>query len=765
MTHTRNPLSLAELRCRIDSGMVSSPNRPSILAFLDLAQTAMGTEVFRDPEVLASEANFSVRFPFVPDDSLSAAYGDARIYRRCRDSIHRHARLAGAWPDEDPYTLLNQLARERRLAAVNRRLIETVFPDFSLRALTREVAIAGDRDLRGTERNGLRNSFSTIDILRNDPRVARAGILGLEKLGPMPTYRDGHKLRIELPAALAVVCEQLPVGHALHARRAFELAVDFGILAKEGPEPGWSMKIKDAKLFHASVRAKISSDSADHYLRTLLSLLRTADPGSVPKNVTADRVRRPERYSATPEAETRKTERKPVILPDALEAEVSAFAQDRSVSRRRMNDLRRILRDLLEAGVDIDSATFFTDAAVFSENISERRACSTQRNYRTVLRTFLAHTNRLSAWDGVISRAQVTDVYGLDMPGLRLIRRYAENVEPPVMPAKIDVDVARKFLLRARGTRDLPKCLSGLTSLDVLRVKIPELLPGPALGDQSAWLRRWNGEFPAALEKSLRTVGEAAGYGASGVKELITASRRLYSLTIDKTVFDGPIDNIAWRELTIDAATGHPKEMIHYRSVLLRLAEHVDRDWLPGWRKLQARIVDAGIPRTENPVVTLMDVATRAGLEPWQLDREWAWLHERSLRPDLRNKWTRAVDNFDALLAVPEIVGDRLLPPERLGPMAKTGARLKNAHFPLPRGLEAALEGECKQVLEAAHFLWRCLRTFGVYSRSDNPAPGSLASEENLARILREQTFLAAASARLHVARMRDWRESRSGLN
>ena len=155
----------------------------------------------------------------------------------------------------------------------------------------------------------------------------------------------------------------------------------------------------------------------------------------------------------------------------------------------------------------------------------------------------------------------------------------------------------------------------------------------------------------------------------------------------------------------------------------------------------------------------MMEVAADQNREPWELDREWAWLHERSLRPDLRQTWSKAVDKFDALREVPEIAASKLLPLQKLGPMPTTGKRLKNAHFPLPRMFEAALIGESKQVLEAAHFVWRCLRKFELYAATSNPPIRELVSEENLQRIMREQPFMSPKSARLHVVRIRDWRE------
>jgi len=763
MTYTQSSLSLAELRSRIENGTVPSPNRTAILAFLDLARAAHGAEAFQDPDVLASETEFSTWFPRVPDTELAAAYCDAAIYGRCRESILRHVRLAGAWPD-DPYTLLNQLARECRRPEVNRVLMEATFPGMSLRALTRDVAMAADRDLRGTRRSEFRKSISTIDWFRTDPRVVTAGILGPDEIGPMPAYRDGDKLRVELPRGLVEILDHVAVGHALYARRAFELAVDFGILSKDGPDPGWSMSIEDATRYHAAVKEKVSSDAADLYLRALLSLLRITDPAIVPHDVTADRVRRPERYEATLEPRTEKTKRKPVILPATVEAEVLAFVEDRSACRRRVRDLRRVLRDLLEAGFDIDSATFFADAVAFLENSFAERADVTRRSYRDVLRTFLAHTNRLSPWDGLISRAHVTDASGVDMSGLMLMRTYAESADPPITPAEVDANVARKFLLQAQGLRNVPKCLAGLDSLDALRSELPGLLPGPAIGNQRSWLSSHNGEMSKALEKSLRSDAEGAGYGKFAVKEQIVAVRRLFSLTTNKTLFDATIETIPWRELIASADASHPREMYHYRLVLLRLADRVDRAWTPGWRELQTRIVKAGVPRAENPVDILMSVAADTGLEPWQLDREWAWAHERSLRADLRLTFARNIARFDALRRIEAIAGAGLMPTYPLGPMPPRGCRLKNAHFPLPYRLEAALEGETKQVLEAAHFVWRCLRAFGVHARGDDPAPAALLADQHLERILAEQSFMTQNSARLHVARIRDWRESRPGL-
>lgn len=764
MTKIDHPRSLSDLRVQIESGSLPTPAAKPVLAFLDLAEAAFGAR-FRECDMLSSETLFSRRLPSEPTEALSRAFGDATLYRRCRESLHRHARLAGLW-ENDPYTLLNRLAKETSRPGVNRKMMEKHFPGSPLSAITRDRALVVDRDLRGRQRATFRNSLATMDHFRADPRVVAAGILGPEMIGPMPMYRDGDKHRIELPKALAAVLNRIPVGQANRARRAFELAVDFGILQKNPPSGVWSLSEEDALRYHATVREQISDKSAQGNLRALISLLRAADPDAVPEHVTVDRVRRPERYSPAPEPATdatpqrKKTDRKPVHLPPALDAEVSVFASARATSPKRVNALRRLLHDLLDAGHDIDDPAIYTSALSLLETGFTGYSELTLRSYRSVFHTFLAHTNRLSPWATLLSRAKLIGLDGIDIPALLLINLFAETRKPPIGPAEIDRKVAKDFVTRAQERGEAAECLRGLKSLDLLRRKLPDLLPGPAIGDLQDWLQQMNAEMPEALEAALRADAIAAGYGKHAVRARIVAVRALYALTRNTAVFEHQPAEIPWRMLIDEARAGHPDKFSSYGNEWKRLASQYGRRWSGGWRTLQAKIVEVGIPRSENPVEPLMKVALETALEPWQLDREWAWIHDRSLRPDLRRKWKRAITCFDALHDVPEIAQSGLLPPEHLGPMPANGARLKNGHFPLPRRFEAVLDGESKQVLEAAHFLYRCLREFGIYSRGDEPAPGALVSEAHLDRVMTEQSFMTPQSARLHVERIRDWRES-----
>lgn len=331
-----------------------------------------------------------------------------------------------------------------------------------------------DRDLCGTKRNTFRNSISTMDKLRDDPHIVAAAFLSQEKIGPMPVYRDGDKPRVELPAWFADVLGRLPVGHARHARRAFELAVDFGLFSEDGPSPGWPVTILDATQYHLAAGKHVSASTADLYLRSLLSLLRHADPAFVPNDVTADRIRRPKRYETSAAPKTRKTDKQPDPLPDQLENEVLAYATERSKDRKRTQNVRRVLRLLIKGGIALDNR-------IVLESIV-RKQCphildSTLGNYGSVLRCFLRHTDRLPPWDMLLSRAKDMGVRGEDMENLSCLAKLAERAEPVIQPKEIDVKAARRLILQARQDGTVAKTIAGLRLLDGLRATIPGLLP------------------------------------------------------------------------------------------------------------------------------------------------------------------------------------------------------------------------------------------------------------------------------------------------
>ncbi|WP_417274531.1 hypothetical protein, partial [Celeribacter halophilus] len=487
--------------------------------------------------------------------------------------------------------------------------------------------------------------------------------------------------------------------------------------------------------------------------------LRAANTKSVPANVTSDRVRCPKKYATSAKPKLKEIKKQPIPLPTSIEAELEDYSRKQRTPKKKIATLRRLLRHLIESGINLDDRIAIEDAMSVIRGRCPHIGEDTLRTEQSALKAFLRHTDRLPPWSMLREGAKEFGVRGEDLYALARFATLVSRIDPHIKPEDIDEGVAGHLVERARQLGKASIVIKGLRVLDGLRDRLPSLPPAPVANTASN-----AGELSDHLVSELTEHAKAAGYSANGVRARLMAVRALYRHAPDKSLFSGAVDDIPWHEIIENTLAQHPKDLAAYRNELLRFAHQVGRTWPHGWKTMQSKIVDAGIPRANNPVDVLLEVAIKDDLQPWELDREWAWTHERSLRPDLRKKWARAVDNFDALRSVPEIADSGVLPAEKIGPMPKTGARLKNAHYPLPRRFEAALEGESKQVLEAAHFLWRCLRAFGTHSRGDDPEIGTLVAEETLERILREQSFMTATSARIHIARLWDWRESRPGM-
>ncbi|HRO12138.1 hypothetical protein [Amaricoccus sp.] len=188
----------------------------------------------------------------------------------------------------------------------------------------------------------------------------------------------------------------------------------------------------------------------------------------------------------------------------------------------------------------------------------------------------------------------------------------------------------------------------------------------------------------------------------------------------------------------------------------MRLAE------APAWRELQRAAVAAGVVPVGNPVPALFEAAGETFAAPRDLTREWAWQHERGLRPDLRITFAANIDRLDALHAVPALTGSGLLPPEPLGPMPSRGGRHIHAVYPLPRPIEAAVaeldvpDVERRSIEGSVHFVWRQARDAGLHTAGDAPTAEELLSEATVDRLRAMATGRAQRAAwREHVPRLR----------
>lgn len=754
MSQTLPPKTLAELQQGLRDGTVATKAPVAILAILDLTATALGKSRMQDPTLLASEAHLAVVLPRDPHAGLLAVFGDTAIYKRCRKGLFRQCQLAGLW--DDPYPLLNEIAVAAGAPGINRTLIETHFPGKLPYDISRQELLEVDRDLRGPARQQLRRVFRLLDQIRDNARIVAAGVLKPDPIGPLPVYRDQDRPRIELPDDLAAYLPRLGRANAIRARRAFELAVDLGILTEAIPARQLAITRAEAKTYYAALCNRVSRTSASLYLHALIALIRAANPAGVPAGSAASEITSQPRKTAPAKPKKIKPP-KPAALPTAIEAELDAFARLQRIGQTRITPLkRRLAKTLDDARL---SGDWFPDNILALHDAAHPDLPQEKKqSEHDLIEALRRHMRGPCPWDLLLARARELALPDVDLRGLSLIKKIATEQNPALCPADITSETAPALLHIARQRRYSTRGRLGLQSLDLLRDHMADLLTGPAIGTLTDGRKHDNLDLPEKLEADLRSFGKTRGYAARSVKAQLVAVRKLYSCTADRAAFKAEPRDIPWAELLRTALESHPQEMTHYRTEIQRLADGLAQDLSPGWHHLNALLCDCGVSKTDNPVGRLSRVAQLTDLDPWHLDREWAWQHERGLRPDLRLTWSRAIDLFDALQEIPGVAGSNMLPTGQLGPMPVTGKRCTHAEFPLPPGIEAALAGNDRQVLEAAHFVWRVLRHLRVYARGDTPSRDELFSDTQLDLVRQSQKLISAQAAKRHLARVRDWR-------
>lgn len=770
-------LTLRDLRATIAHDRIKVINRDVAIAYLDLAEDALGDE-FREMPHAASQDAFEARFPDAPDAALIRAFGDETTYLRWRRNVAMYLCFAGLSNATKPFEKLNHFARRDGLLAPNQQVLDRVFPGHHPRDIVRADALNADLRLSRYQRRSFRQSVRALDALRKIEKLRACGLLSCESVGPFPDYVDGNDVRVELPPQLQEIANTQSVLDGRRIRRLFEIGVHADLLDAKDVT---AADFVDARLLRALYNVaceKTSKVTADAYLQSLLRVLQDPLPEPLSAHVCAidprpgkrrdarrDRARRPV-GAKTPSKPTRgKTDAQ--RLPDYVQDALTDFEKATAASRIRLKNLRMVLRRLQRDRPTQDMTALLEDAMPRFELLFAHCTDATRACYRSDIRSLLVHLGYGDEWMLLSERAkrEFPDVFC--GRGIGLLARLSADHVLPLRPRDVSRKVALRMAEDLRRTgkhKKVSRLNTGIACLDQLRPLMPDLLDTDPIGPLPDARRGSNIALPPRLEDALKAHAEQAGLSAFGTKTMLVAVRTLYSLAHDKTFFDRSLDRIPFDEILRALTPHHDASLAPYRNEIDALAARLSITWTPGWRNLQASVVTAGTPRRDNPIEALAGIAILQNLEPWQLDREWAWTHERGLRPDLRLTFARNIARFDALREIQAIARAGLMPTCPLGPMPPRGSRLKNAHLPLPGRFEAALEGETKQVLEAAHFFWRCLRAFDVYARGDDPAPGALVAEGHLERIMAEQSFMTPASARLHIARIRDWRESQPGL-
>ena len=255
--------------------------------------------------------------------------------------------------------------------------------------------------------------------------------------------------------------------------------------------------------------------------------------------------------------------------------------------------------------------------------------------------------------------------------------------------------------------------------------------------------------MPKRLRNDLEMNFGFYGLTANAIRAKMGLIIALFEASVDRAAFDCPLKHIAFSEIVAQIETMSkrlPERWGRIKAAALSLEPEMHIDWTEAWAELQRCSVFAGMSVRDDPVPTIALVAIAHGLGPQEVDREWAWQHEATLRSDRQITWARAVQNFDGLRDVLIDGGPRLLPADDLGPMPPRGGRARHGRFPLPRSIEEALDQAKQngasytkmQLNEMAHFVWRFSREIGLFERGDQPGVSDLICPNRFGR--RERT-------------------------
>lgn len=445
---------------------------------------------------------------------------------------------------------------------------------------------------------------------------------------------------------------------------------------------------------------------------------------------------------------TRRQQQKAVVLPDWLQG-----IHDVS-DRRTRNGLDLLWRTLLHHGLQADTPDDLL-ALIETEHLHHAAAqrvgpikLQTWRGYiQSVRKALLARVDEPTRFAKKLKhvdaprkpRSPRRQKSEQERAGFRLAMDAVRTLQPPV-PADAD----------ALLTQDVwPRVATSMHELGHGRGLSPRTVDAYIEEAKRLWARQATRPVPARLPKTIRTrrppetvnpkrvrapsrvpalpaalraevheMLDLCGYTRNAKRAMLATLGTGYTTGIDAGAF--PDD--ATLEQVVSYAARHMSGRV--RTDARRMSDVIGMCGHPDYRDFLAALRRAGISKTDDPAARLYR-ETRGERSPSAITREWAWAHERTLAPDPRRTFSKAIDQLDALHAHETLVP--LLPAERIGPLQasalRRGKRHGHARYPLPRRVQAevfALDLDpdgtaCFEVIAGLHTLYDAARTAGHF--------------------------------------------------
>jgi hypothetical protein len=668
--------SLHDLYTALISGSLRPQNPTAAIAALDLVSHLYGLPL---AAVDLDAPEFAQAFPFdhIADIARPFFKRDQSRYRAFRNAVLDCQMLVA--PGDVDGAVGHSLQRVARLClggtanalyGVTGNLPVTLSPQ----ALTREVALSIDRSLDQARRARFRRGLSVLDSLHDHELARRSGLLPSRRIGRLPTVRD-HGLLEPLPSTLRALRSKTPRPTQNAIDFLWRLAVSGGVFRPgEDPSPDEIAERfpEIARLDAGTHGMKLSDKARKKYLSTFarsLVLAGCSDP-RVSSSRSAWRTLRGAVRTAG-------------LNSDRLGA-LAGFALQDGLGPHEVTPgwcSERLAR-LDRAGANaFRRSAYFLDALRSYDRIPRQflpiEPTGVERLRRRRFspkpppapRPETMEPSWVREWKHLFAeaRAQGFDDQTLSPLSSLRVRSVRARLAPRDLTVDWIVDLLRQEAQSIRtAVYAATRLLDKFATHDVLR----PLVPTEPLAREVMARRRDRRPLSEEILAELTETFEQIGLSASARREAAAAMKALAKVS------DYHSDLHSLLEQDLEALDWSPfsNREKTYKLVLDRLRVFRSLPWTKDWRALQRAVIEAGIPKTENPVPRLLPYA--AGREPLELDAGWAAETDRALRStffnpphgraDLALTFANNIRRLDRLHEFAAVADAGLLPP-RIG--------------------------------------------------------------------------------------------------
>ncbi|MBI1492444.1 hypothetical protein [Halocynthiibacter styelae] len=640
--------TLGNIHAACTKGMIQVMAPQVALAHFDLLDLAFEAS-WRG--VAASQSGLESLMPEQAhnEDPIVVSFGGLRLYQSSRCALNKMIASLVWTEDYDSIQILRILGAEAQIGSGLSDLKAPLERSFGIevnpKEISREIAIAADATLFGSERQRLRKAFVTLDKLREIPKVSERGLLTMQPIGPMPKYRKDGQLELPLPPQLAVLYETLAPNERVGLRAAYCCAVASRLFdAADDIAPSCLIEPKTIAKISGRLHQDKGKRTTHIYLTRVIKAVLDHDP----------LAKHPDAWEELKRAAVRAGYADPLDPLHFLKNRCAGCAP-LEITQKQFDEILRD-EDLVHNRARLRKA---------AKLLNMLRAVQDEQ-----LRTVLPAKDLLipegkkkpapkaqcpppDQWHALMDLAKAIGLQREKIHALGAIRNKA--VLCGLTPPDLTHNWACETLAGISAATSRDRFRRGVECLDAIRASTPnsDFLHEADIGPLPDKRRSGNVPLPEHLVGEIKGHAAFRGLSHNATRSILTAITTIFNHTRKKETFKSPLAEIPFGGIVdqvLSETNELPRSWPRISAAARQLEVEVSFHWADDWAELQRQTVAAGVPVKENPVPAVAAVAQTFGLSPRQITNEWAHQYAQTLRPDLRLTWLKRIDRLRRIL-------------------------------------------------------------------------------------------------------------------